>query len=140
MITVRDLKMNCTYITTGDKPELRKRHPPPGESSSSHKSIKHDDSKLVVADPIQVLKAGLRTVRHHTKGWLKMDLMSNGKLDGTKEKLYAKMFADYTAQKIYIRAQQDIMGEDFNPLKVMPGRDEHGQFSFTKNVDVPKTT
>ncbi len=89
-------------------------------------------------DPIQVLKAGLRTVRHHTIRWLKDDLMIDGKLDGTKEKLYAKMFADYNAQKIYIRAQQDIMGEDFNPLKVMPGRDEHGQFSFSKNVDVPK--
>jgi hypothetical protein len=30
------------------------------------------------------------------------------------------------------------MGDDFNPLKVLPGRDEHGQFSFSKNVDVPK--
>jgi hypothetical protein len=48
------------------------------------------------------------------------------------------MFTDYNAQQVYIRAQQDIMGDDFNPLKVLPGRDEHGQFSFTKNVDVPK--
>jgi hypothetical protein len=49
------------------------------------------------------------------------------------------MFADFQAQQIYIRAQQDILGEDFNPLiHVMPGRDEEGRFSFTKNVDVPK--
>jgi hypothetical protein len=91
-----------------------------------------------VNDPIQVLKAGLCTVRHHTIGWLKEALMIDGKLNGSKEKFYAKMFVDYNAQKIYIRAQQDIMGEEFNPLKVMPGRDEQGQFSFTKNVDVPK--
>ncbi len=96
------------------------------------------DFNFHVNDPIQVLKAGLRTVRHHTIGWLKHDLMIDGELDGTKEKLHAKMFADYNAQKIYIRAQQDIMGEDFNPLKMMPGRDEQGQFSFSKNVDVSK--
>ncbi len=89
-------------------------------------------------DPIQVLKAGLRTVRHHARGWLKGDLLREGKLDGSKESLYTKLFADYNAQKIYIRAQQDIMGEDFNPLKVMPGRDNEGKFSFLKNVDVPK--
>ena len=88
-------------------------------------------------DPISVLKAGLRTVRHHTAGWLKEDLIANGSLDGSKEALYAKMFSDYQAQKIYIRAQQDILGEDFNPLHVLPGRDNEGRFSFTKNVDVP---
>jgi hypothetical protein len=89
-------------------------------------------------DPITLLKAGLRTVRHHTAGWLKEDLLANGTLDGTKEALYARMFADFQAQQIYIRAQQDILGEDYNPLHVLPGRDEEGRFSFTKNVDVPK--
>ncbi len=61
-------------------------------------------------------------MRHHTAGWLKEDLIANGSLDGSKEALYAKMFADFQAQKIYIRAQQDILGEDFNPLHVLPGR------------------
>jgi hypothetical protein len=75
-------------------------------------------------DPITLLKSGLRTVRHHTAGWLKEDLIANGTLDGTKEALYGRMFADYQAQQIYIRAQQDILGEDYNPLHVLPGRDE----------------
>ena len=69
-------------------------------------------------DPISVLKAGLRTVRHHTAGWLKDDLMAEGKLEDTKEAIYAKMFADYQAQQIYIRAQKDILGDDFDPLHV----------------------
>ncbi len=53
--------------------------------------------------------------------------MREGKLDGAKESLYSKIFADY-----------DAMGEDFKPLKVMPGRDNEGKFSFLKNVDVLK--
>ena len=89
-------------------------------------------------DPISVLKAGLRTVRHHTAGWLKDDLIADGKLDDTKEAIYAKMFADYQAQQIYIRAQKDILGDDYDPLHVLPGRDDEGKFAFTKNVDVPK--
>jgi hypothetical protein len=75
-----------------------------------------------------ILKAGVRTVRHHKVGWLPEDLLANGTLDGTKDSLYKRLFADYQAQQIHIRAQKDIM----------PGRDEAGRFSFTKNVDVPK--
>jgi hypothetical protein len=95
-------------------------------------------SKYKCSDPIGVLKAGLTTVRHHTLGWLKADLIASGELDGTKEAIHAKIWADYTAQKIYIRAQQDIMGEEFNPLHTMPGRDFEGKFLYTKTVDVPK--
>ena len=95
-------------------------------------------AKYKYSDPIGVFKAALTTVRHHTKGWLKADLIASGELDGTKETLHAKIWADYTAQKIYIRAQQDIMSEDFNPLHTIPGRDFEGKFLFTKTVDVPK--
>ncbi len=125
-------------IIEGEIPELRKRQPKESAASSSAATAVKADAKYNIHDSIQVLKAGLRTVRHHTCGWLKEDLMREGKLDGSKESLYAKVFADYNAQKIYIRAQQDIVGEDFNPLKVMPGRDNEGKFSFMKNVDVPK--
>jgi hypothetical protein len=45
---------------------------------------------------------------------------------------------DFQTQQIHIRAQKDILGADFNPLHIMPGRDEEGRFAFTKNVDVPK--
>ncbi len=89
-------------------------------------------------DPIATLKAGVRTVRHHKLEWLQEDLLANGTLDGTKDALYKRLYADYQAQQIHIRAQKDILGEDYNPLQVMPGRDEEGRFSFTKNVDVPK--
>jgi hypothetical protein len=90
------------------------------------------------ADPIATLKAGLRTVRHHTKGWLKQDLIASGKLVDTKEAIQAKVWADYNAQLIHVRAQQDILGSDYNPLRTIPGRDEDGKFTFCKNVDVPK--
>jgi hypothetical protein len=52
--------------------------------------------------------------------------------------LHQKIFADFQAQQIHIRAMQEILGPEFNPLHIMPGRNEEGQFSFTKNVDVPK--
>jgi hypothetical protein len=89
-------------------------------------------------DPIVILKAGVRTVRHHKLGWLRGDLLANGSIDGTKESLHTRLFSDFQAQQILIRAQKDILGDDFNPLHVMPGRDEERRFSFTKNVDVPK--
>ncbi len=88
-------------------------------------------------DPIATLKAGMRTVRHHTKGWLKQDLLASGKLVDTKQAIHAKVWADYNAQLIHVRAQQDILGQDYNPLRTIPGRDEDGKFSFNKNVLTP---
>jgi hypothetical protein len=90
------------------------------------------------ADPIAALKAGLRTVRHHKPGWLKEDLIAEGKLEDTKHAIHDKIWADCNAQLIHIRAQQDIMGPDFDPLRVVPTRNEDDQFAFTKVVDVPK--
>jgi hypothetical protein len=46
--------------------------------------------------------------------------------------------ADYQAQKLYIRAQQDILGEEYNPLQTIPRRDTEGKFYVDKTVDVPK--
>jgi hypothetical protein len=77
-------------------------------------------------------------VRHHKAGWLKDDLMLAGKLDGTKSALHGKIWADYKAQQIHIRAQKEVMGEDYDPLRSVPGRDDQGQFAFTKTIDVPK--
>ncbi len=48
------------------------------------------------------------------------------------------MWADYNAQLIHVRAQKDILGEEYDPLHILPGRDGDGKFTFTKNVDVPK--
>jgi hypothetical protein len=64
--------------------------------------------------------------------------MGCGALDGSKEALHAKIWADYQAHKIYIGAQQDVMGPEFNPLHTIPRRDDEGKFVFTKSVDVPK--
>jgi hypothetical protein len=55
-----------------------------------------------------------------------------------KDAIHAKVWADYNAQLIHVRAQQDILGLDYNPLMVISGRDKNGKFSFCKNVDVPK--
>ncbi len=33
---------------------------------------------------------------------------------------------------------RDILGEDYDPLHVLAGRDNEGKFTFNKNVDVPK--
>ncbi len=33
---------------------------------------------------------------------------------------------------------RDILGDDYDPLHVLAGRDNEGKFTFTKNVDVPK--
>jgi hypothetical protein len=90
------------------------------------------------ADPIATLKAGLHTVRHHKAGWLKDDLMLAGKLDGTKSALHGKIWADHKAQQIHIRPQKEIMGDDYDPLRSVPGRDDQGQFAFTKTIDVSK--
>jgi hypothetical protein len=48
------------------------------------------------------------------------------------------VWADYNAQLIHVRAQKDILGEEYDPLHILPGRDGDGKFTFTKNVDVPK--
>ncbi len=95
-------------------------------------------AKFEVVDPIGILKQGLRSVRHHTHGWIREDLRASGKLDGTKESLYSRVWADYNAQLIHVRAQKDILGDDYDPLHILPGRDGDGKFTFTKNVDVPK--
>ncbi len=109
----------------GVEPELRKRKSSAGkEHSAGVVGPKTVASKYNSSNPIGVLKAGLTTVRHHTLGWLKDDLIASGELDGTKEALHAKIWADYNAQKIYIQAQQDIMGEDFNPLRTIPRHEE----------------
>ena len=77
-------------------------------------------------------------MRHHKVGWLKDDLIAAGKLVDSKPAIHAKIWQDYNSQLLYIRAQQDIMGPDFNPLRVMPARNLEGKFAFTNNVDVPK--
>ncbi len=77
-------------------------------------------------------------MRHHTYGWLREDLTASGKLDGTKDSLYSRVWADYNAQLIHIRAQKDILGDDYDPLHILPGRNGDGMFTFTKNVNVPK--
>ncbi len=113
----------------------------PRRAKESNESSGKDQVKTHLihnTDPIATLKAGMRTVRHHTKGWLKEDLISSGKLVDTKEAIYAKVWTDYNAQLIHVRAQQDILGNDYNPLRTITGRDEDGKFTFNKNVDVPK--
>ena len=106
--------------------------------SSAKKEEEKQNKKYEVFDPIGMLKAGVRTVRHHTNGWLRDDLLASGTLDGSKEALYSRVWADYNAQLIHVRAQKDILGEDYDPLHILPGRDGEGKFTFTKNVDVPK--
>jgi hypothetical protein len=120
----------------GDTPELRERRakPAPGLTPIREDLV----GSYCAIDPITTLKAGVRTVQHHKLGWLQEDLLANGTLDGSKDALYKRLFADYQAQQIHIRAQKEILGEDYNPLQVMPGRNEEGRCSFTKNVDVPK--
>jgi hypothetical protein len=114
----------------GDSPELRAR---PSKVMTTAKPIMVGaPGKFADVDPIAILKAAVRTVRHHKLGWLREDLLADGSIDGTKEALYTRLFADFQAQQIHIRAQKDILGDDFNPLHVMPGRDEEGRFSFTK--------
>ncbi len=49
------------------------------------------ETRFKVIDPIAVLKAGLRTVRHHQFSWLEEDLKASGDLDGTKDALHNRM-------------------------------------------------
>jgi hypothetical protein len=118
--------------------ELRTRKLAAAHESSANKDEEKQNKKYEVFDPIGLLKARLRTVRHQTYGWLREDLMASATLDGSKEALYNRVWADYNAQLIHVRAQRDILEEDYDPLHIMPGRDGDGKFTFTKNVDVPK--
>jgi hypothetical protein len=121
----------CTCI--GGEPVLRKRVSKGIQVTSTKEAPTQVQYKI--SDPIGVLKAAAtRTVRHHKKGWLHEDLLASGHLDGTKNSLHAKVWADYNAQKLYIRAQQDILGEAFNPLQTIPGRDVEGKFAFELSV------
>jgi hypothetical protein len=121
-------------ITSGAEPDLRPR----GRKKLNVVDPKYTKRVFDADDPIAALKAGLHTVRHHRAGWLKEDLVAAGRLMDTKDAIHSKIWADYNAQLIHIRAQQDIMGPDYNPLRCMPPRDADGQFAFTKRVDVPK--
>ncbi len=125
------------YIIIGVEPVLRTRTVK-GIPVDATKEGPPKVNRYVFSEPIGVLKAATRTVRHHTKGWLRDDLIASGHLDETKEALHAKVWADYNAQKLYIRAQQDILGDDYNPLHTIPKRDGEGKFVFEKTVDVPK--
>ncbi len=120
----------------GDSPELRAR--PSKAVATANPTVVGGPGKFADVDPVAILKAGVRTVRHHKLGWLREDLLANESIDGTIEALYTRLFSDFQAQQIHIRAQKYILGDDFNPLHVMSGRDKEGRFSFTKNVDVPK--
>ncbi len=106
-------KMSVFVVAKGVEPQLRVRK---GKASTGSLRLpvgpKAVPTKFKCSDPIGVLKAGSQTVRHHKLGWLKEDLIASGELEDTKEAVHAKIWADYNAQKIYIRAQQDIMGED----------------------------
>jgi hypothetical protein len=98
------------FVLLGLEPGLRKRLPKVNAVPASTQA--QTRSRFEISDPIGILKAATRTVRHHKKGWLKEDLLASGHLDGSKSALHAKVWADYNAQKLYIRAQQDILGED----------------------------
>ena len=127
------------YCFKGAEVELRSRKRKSDDASAtSSTAVKNVKVKYDRSDPIAMLKAGAQTVRHHTKGWLKDDLIAAGKLEDTKKDIHAKIWADYNAQQIHIRAQQEILGSDFNPLQIVPKRTAEGQFAFTKTVDVPK--
>jgi hypothetical protein len=97
------------------------------------------EARFKVIDPIAVLKAGLRTVRHHQFGWLAEDLQACGELDGTKESLNTRLWSDYNAQLVHMRAMRDILGDDYDSLHVLAGRNNEGKFIVNKNVDVPRT-
>ena len=122
----------------GDEPALRVRKKSTKSSGNKQSATNATVTKFQVIDPIAVLKAGLRSVRHHTFGWLAEDLKLSGEWDGTKDALNARLWSDYNSQLVHIRAMRDILGEEYDPLHVLTGRDEEGKFTFTKNVDVPK--
>jgi hypothetical protein len=120
----------------GPEPDLRVRIRAKSSVASSVPDSK--EARFKVIDPIAVLKAGLRTVRHHQFGWLAEDLKACGELDGTKESLNTRLWSDYNAQLVHMRAMRDILGEDYDPLHVLAGRNNEGKFIVNKNVDVPK--
>ncbi len=75
---------------------------------------------------------------HHHFGWLAEDLKAKGELDGSKEALNIRLWSDYNAQLVHMRAMKDILGDDYDPLHVLAVRNKKGKFTFNKNVDVPK--
>ncbi len=88
--------MSNIFSIQGATSELRPRVAKESNESSEKKMLtKHQNHRT---DPIATLKAGMRTVRHHTQGWLKQDLFLSGQLVDTKEAIYAKVWADYNAQ------------------------------------------
>ncbi len=85
----------------GSEPNLRSKKK--GKTSSTElDSPTPLKTGYKVIDPIAVLKAAVHTVRHHKLGWLRDDLLLDGTLDGSKEALHQKIFADYQAQQIHI--------------------------------------
>jgi hypothetical protein len=125
-------------LPVGSEPELRVRNRDQQSSSATPDSIDKVNPKYKVVDPIGVLKAGLRTVRHHRFGWLAEDLQASGEIEATKESLHTRLWSDYNAQLVHMRAMKEILGDNYDPLHVLAGRDDEGKFTFTKNVDVPK--
>ncbi len=114
---------------------MRPRH---GKEKTVNKEVVVTSKKKLTdhlhtnADPIATLKAGVKTVRHHTRGWLKQDPISSGTLVDEKDAIQEKVWADYNAQLIHVRAQKDILGVEYNPLRTVLGRDDDGKFSFSK--------
>jgi hypothetical protein len=84
---------------TGAEVELRPRKRKSDDAClSAVNVVNNTKGSFDRSDPIATLKAGLHTVRHHTKGWLKEDLIAAGKLEDTKQGIHAKIWADYNAQ------------------------------------------
>jgi hypothetical protein len=73
---------------TGAQVELRPRKRKTADESSS--AVIVQKTSFERSDPIATLKAGLHTVRHHTPGWLKQDLIAAGKLEDTKEGIHSR--------------------------------------------------
>jgi hypothetical protein len=117
---------------------LRVRNREKINAAASLESSEKVNTRFKVVDPVAVLKAGLRTVRHHQFGWLAEDLKASGEIQDTKESLQTRLWNDYNAQLVHMRAMRDILGDEYHPLHVLAGRDHEGKFTFTKNVDVPK--
>ena len=81
--------MNNVLTFLGTDAELRPRKPALHDKTASEEDAKSKlKVKFAVVDPIGILKEGMRTVRHHTFGWLRDDLTASGKLDGAKESIF----------------------------------------------------